>query len=140
MPSIFDPPAGARTFNASDWLAAIDVQVRTPPSPPPIDEPITADSPPYRVPPADDEPLPTWHAAQPAAARRRLRNLPWAVLTWLVIAGGVNYVLYRVCLLLIAAGYDYTLENLILPALLVLAITALELLIWLVLAWRYERL
>ena len=132
MPSIFDPPAGTRTFNASDWLAAIDVQLQAPPSAPAYDEAEQI---------ADDSPIEDrgpWETTQPAATRRRLRNLPWAVLTWLVIAGGVNYVLYRACLLLIAAGYDYTLENLIVPALLVLAITALELLIWLGLAWRFD--
>ena len=133
MPSIFAPPAGARAFNASDWLAAIDQRLQAPPSAPPVVE----------AEPPIEEPLPTWDTeptAPPAATHRRLRNLPWAVLTWLVIAGGVNYVLYRACLQLIAAGYDYTLENLIVPALLVLAITALELLIWLGLAWRFGKL
>lgn len=127
MPSIFDPPAGARTFNASDWLAAIDQRLQAPPV--------------VEAEPPTEEPLPTWDTeptAPPAATRRRLRNWPWAVLTWLVIAGGVNYVLYRACLQLIAAGHDYTLENLIVPALLVLAITTLELLIWLCLAWRFD--
>jgi hypothetical protein len=120
MPSIFDPPAGARTFNAADWLAAIDVQIQTPPSRPPIDE---AEQ-------IADEPLATWDtepATQPAATRRRVRNWPIAVAAWLVIAGFIG-----------AVGYP--IDGWTLPLLIGLAVMTLELLLWLILAWRFGKL
>lgn len=121
MPSIFDPPAGARTFNASDWLAAIDVQLQAPPSAPHAAEAEQiADAWPT------DEPLTTWDT-QPAATPRRLRNLPYALLAWLVIAGGIGAV-------------GYAVEGWTLLLLIGLAVMTLELLIWLALAWRFDRL
>lgn len=131
MPSIFDPPAGARTFNASDWLTALDVQVRTPPSPPPIDEePIIAESPSYRVRPDDEtttEDRGPWEATQPAAARRRLRNTPWAIVA--TCAAGVY-------IMLVVGTFGG-------PAWLLwaaLAVCALEFVLWLILAWRFGKL
>ena len=125
MTSIFDPPTGARTFNASDWLAAIDVQMQAPPSAPADDEPITADSPPYRAQPDDDAPPPTWDT-QPAT-RRRVRNLPWAIVATCAA---------MIWTMLVVAAFDGP------PVLVVaaLAVMALELLIWLGLAWRFNRL
>ena len=125
--SIFDPPTGARTFNASDWLAAIDVQMQAPPSAPADDEPITADSPPYRVPPTDDEPLPTWEATQPAATRRRVRNLHWAVVA--TCAAGV----YIMLVMGTFGGPPWLLWA-------ALAACALEFVLWLILAWRFGKL
>lgn len=112
--------ASMRQFAAADWLAAIDGQLLAPPSAPAADE---AEQ-------IADEPLPTWDTAPttaPAVTRRRVRNLPYAMLAWLVIAGGVGAVGY--------AANGWTLLLLI-----SLAVMTLELLIWLALAWRFDRL
>lgn len=125
-----------RTFTASDWLAAIDIALQAPPSAPPsaptIDaEQIAADW------PTDEAET----ATQPAAStQRRIRNLPAAVLAWLAANALVIVGLHRILLAEIARGADMTTDNLILPALLVLALTTTMLLAWLILAWRYERL
>lgn len=120
-----------RTFTASDWLAAIDIALQAPPSAPAAEQ-IAEDWP--------TEEAET--ATQPAAAStlRRIRNLPAAVLAWVAANALVIVGLHRILLAEIARGADMTLDNLILPALLVLALTTTMLLAWLALAWRYNRL
>jgi hypothetical protein len=102
MTSIFDPPAGGRTFNAADWLTAIDVE-------------LNADR------PASEQVV----DASPRPARRR-RSWPWAVLAYLVICSGITA-------FLVAVGATTL-------ALMALGVMTLELVIWLILAWRFDRL
>lgn len=105
-----------RTFTASDWLAAIDGQLQAPPEPPTIDAepPITDRGP--------------WEATQPARATRRgLRNWHMATLSIAILVGLASAVF---------AAFDGPLILLVLCA----AALSLELLIWFLLAWRYDRL
>jgi hypothetical protein len=131
MASIFDPPAGTRTFNASDWLAAIDVQLALPPQP--------ADSEPTAE--AFDDPLATWDTQPAATHRRTIRNLPWAIVaTCAVMSAMMIYLLATIN----AFGEPFSLVWIALldPPLWLLwaglAACVLELVIWLILAWRFE--
>lgn len=121
MTSIFDPPASTtRTFNASDWLTAIDVQLAAPPEPPPIDESeIAIDN----EQPAGEQIV----DAAPVQARRRYRNTPWAILATCAA---------MIYMLLVVVAFDTP------TWLLWFALTAcaLELLIWLLAAGRFNRL
>lgn len=121
-----------RTFTASDWLAAIDIALQAPPTDDTDEaEQIAADW------PTDEAET----ATQPAAStQRRIRNLPAAVLAWLAANALVIVGLHRILLAEIARGADMTTDNLILPALLVLALTTTMLLAWVILAWRFDRL
>lgn len=114
MTSIFDPPAAARTFTASDWLAAIDGALAAPP--PADDEPEIA---------GDDLVLDATPA--PWAARGRLHRWHKAVLaTVLLLALPVGlYLVGWASLELAGIGA---------------AVMLLELAAWLLLAWRFDRL
>ncbi len=118
MTSIFDPPAGIRTFNASDWLAALDGALAAPAAPPPA---------------VDDEPeiglddLVIDASPAPWAAPRRLRQWHKATAAT-VLALALPVGLY-------VAGWAS-----IGLALAVGAVMLLELVIWLGLAWRFGRL
>ena len=113
-------------FDSADWIEALDRQLAEPPTPPPAkDEPeIAGDFEPEII--THNDTLP-YRVGDAPRHRRRLRNLPWAIVA---TSAAMIY------MLLVIVAFDAPLWL----RWAALVVCVLEFLIWLLAAWRFNRL